>query len=628
MKSLTEFIVQDFLCGMNIAVFQKDKRIDLSLTNDGEVWRGEKDGVSLAITAHTEGDSTFFSIDLVSDKPLNGHVATMRIDPSSADNALANSHDNLWWMMGSWPKKADEVFPRTQGFLLEKDGRHISLVYLVGDLFRAEVWGDGIHFDIGCDGFTKISGPFLTVTAADRPMDAVEKNFEFARAKKLMITPLRREKEYPAVFEKLGWCTWNAFYQEITSEKLYEKLEEFKEKNVPVKWIIIDDGWSITRDGKLSDFSADPAKFPEGLKECIRRIKEDYGIEAVGVWHNASGYWQGIDPQSFLAKEFADCLMPIHDSPNGIELLASDDPDRAFRFWDAWHSYLADCGVDFLKVDAQSSFRVHFEKNISGPVGSRSFHEALERSVNKNFGGALINCMGMDMDNVLARPSSSVSRNSEDFFPDHDTGFVRHLSQNLYNSIWHSQLYYCDYDMWWSSKSDAVQSGVLRAISGGPVYISDELGGTNPEMLLPICDISGDICRLDNIACPTTDCLYLDCPEEGRAIKAYNSKGDAIALAVFNVTQEKITETFTFDVIPSICNDKEYIAYEYFTKQYKRITAASCETVTLDVDKVLSYSIYPIENDGEGEYIMMGGTDRYVGIGAHGKKKVAVKDIL
>lgn len=628
MKSLTEFIVQDFLCGMNVTVFQMDKDIPLSLTNDGNVWHGENDGVSLTVTALSEGNSVAFSLELVSDKPLKGHAMTMSADPSCADKALANCHDNLWWMMGSWPTKADELYPKTQGFLLEKDGRHLSLVYLVGDLFRAEEWIGGIFFDSGVDGFTKLSGPFLTVTAADDPITAVENNFEFARAKELMITPLRREKEYPAVLENFGWCTWNAFYQDITSEKLYAKLDEFKEKNVPVKWIIIDDGWSITRDNKLCAFSADPVKFPEGLKECIRRIKEDYGIEAVGVWHNSSGYWQGIDPQSFLAKEFADCLLPIHDSPNDVHLLVSDDPERAFRFWDAWHSYLADCGVDFLKVDAQSSFRVHFQKNISAPAGSRSFHEALERSICKNFGGVVINCMGMDMDNVLTRPATSVSRNSEDYFPDLENGFSKHLRQNLYNSVWHSQLYYCDYDMWWTYKGDAVLSGVLRAISGGPVYISDELGETDPTMILPICGESGDICRLDNIACPTLDCIYTDCHVERRLVKACNSKDDAVALAIFNVADEKLTETFTFDVIPYICRDKEYIAYEYFTKQYKRITAASSETVALDADGVLSYSIYPIENDGEGEYILMGSTDRYVGIGVREKKRVAVKDIL
>ena len=44
--------------------------------------------------------------------------------------------------------------------------------------------------------------------------------------------------------------------------------------------------------------------------------------------------------------------------------------------------------------------------------------------------GAIINCMGMAMENVLARPVSAISRNSDDFVPGKEEGFSEHLCKD------------------------------------------------------------------------------------------------------------------------------------------------------------------------------------------------------
>ena len=69
----------------------------------------------------------------------------------------------------------------------------------------------------------------------------------------------------------------------------------------------------------------------------------------------------------------------------------------------------------------------------------------------------------------------------------------------------------------------------------------------------------------------------------------------------------------------------EYVAYEYFTKKFTRITKDSEETVTLDAGDVRAYSIYPII---DGEYINFGDSSRYIGIGARETKKVLLSEIL
>jgi len=187
---------------------------------------------------------------------------------------------------------------------------------------------------------------------------------------------------------------------------------------------------------------------------------------------------------------------------------------------------------------------------------------------------------------------------------------------------------HCDYDMWWSGKSDPVQSGLLRAISGGPVYISDAVGDTNRDNILPVAGKDGDIYRLDHYAMPTYDCIYENCRETGRIIKTYNCKNDSVAVALFNICKEDVTETFSWSVVPDIKADTEYVAYEYFTKKYTRITKDSEETVALAVGDVHAYSIYPICTDESGEYINLGDTTRYIGIGARETKRVYLSEIM
>ena len=123
--------------------------------------------------------------------------------------------------------------------------------------------------------------------------------------------------------------------------------------------------------------------------------------------------------------------------------------------------------------------------------------------------------------------------------------------------------------------------------------------------------------------------------ESGRLLKTFNRKDDALVLAVFNVSRREITETFTYDVIPGMPKDTEYIAYEYFTKKFTRVHFASEETLTLEADGVRCWSLYPVYRDGEVDeadpdgnaYILLGETDRYTGIGSREKRKVTLADL-
>jgi len=632
MNKLIELLSGRFMGGMKLTVHLKDDTdVDIipefSECDGMCAWHYNSDGITATVTAECNDSAAVFHCSLSSDAPLAARAVTFIADPSFADNTLDYHLDSPWWMMYDFPKTSAEMRDQSQGFLFEKEGVYYGITNLLGDVFCCQADKNGLHFDVRCDGYTELEGYFLAAAENSEPIDAVKDSFTFARESGAVNVPLRDEREYPELFESFGWCSWNAFYQDVTADKLYAKLDEFKEKNVPVKWIIIDDGWSFVRDSKLASFDADPAKFPEGLGSCIGRIKEEYGIECVGVWHTLNGYWRGVDPESEIGIKYADCLM---EAKEGM-MIPSVDPDKGFVFWDAFHSHLAECGIDFVKVDNQSTSYHYLEGVTSAISGTVGMHEAIEQSIAKNFGGMVINCMGMSMVNALARPFTAISRNSDDFFPDRENGFSKHLRQNLYSAVWHTNLFYGDYDMWWSGKSAPTESGVLRAISGGPVYVSDAVGDTDLQNLLPVCGSDGNICRMEGHAMPTKDCLFVNCEAENAPIqKAYNYFLDSFALALFNVCREvdSKTETFEFNVIPGLSSDGDYVAYEYFSKKFSLVNVKTSETVTMAKGEVMAYSLYPVMGEGDDRYIMLGECDRYFGIASAARKKVFLKDIV
>jgi hypothetical protein len=196
---------------------------------------------------------------------------------------------------------------------------------------------------------------------------------------------------------------------------------------------MIDDGWSEVQGRKLYGMDADPVKFPRGLAHTIEALKRQYGIRWVGVWHTIAGYWNGIHPDSGMARELREYLYVTRRG----NVIPHPDAGRGFGFWHAWHGYLARQGVDFVKVDSQSAVHNFLRHHLPVGQAASAAHTALEASAALHFDRTIINCMGMSAENIWHRPVSAVSRNSDDFVPQERHGFREHALQNAYNSYYH-----------------------------------------------------------------------------------------------------------------------------------------------------------------------------------------------
>ncbi len=436
---------------------------------------------------------------------------------------------------------------------------------------------------------------------------------------------MREDRDFPEIFEYLGWCSWDAFHVFVNDQGLLDKCQEFKDKNVPVRWALLDDMWAdipnlktlptdiafgpmvtAMHRSKMRSFEADPDRFPRGLAPCIADIKSKYGL-AVGIWHPTTGYWLGMEEDGPVAQQYADCLVV---STGGRLIHRIDDEDKAFRFYDAFHTYLEACGADFIKIDNQSCISSNFKGVVPVGVAGRNLHNAIERSTTKHFGNRLINCMGMGNENYWNRPESAVTRCSCDFAPENKEWFIGNLMRCCYNSYVQGQLMWCDWDMWWTDDNQAEKNAIAHAISGGPVYLSDELDRSVRELVMQLVYTDGRLLRCDRPAMPTIDCLTVNPAVNPIPFTMWSTVNGCAVIAAFHLYEKQVPVNTTLTVDPAWSLDGDaFVVYEHFSKTAFTVKRDEAWNVTLaDSDDVKLYTVYPVR----GALTPIGLTDKYI----------------
>lgn len=506
-----------------------------------------------------------------------------------------------WWTRPAFVGDWSELPERTQVVYLDYGDHYGCLFLMAGTEYKAYACaGENgvltINMTSYCAGGMTLDEPVFVLSEAENLQEAVKRACR--KAAQISGALLRDQKKLPEMFEYLGWCSWDAFYTTINEEKVRQKAAELKEKKVPARWLLLDDGWLSVRDNRLYDLVPEKEKFPEGFRKLTKDLKEDSDVEWIGVWHSMGGYWGGIEPGSMAHRMQEKHLYTTRTG----KILPAPQAEAGYGFYRDWYEYLRSEGIDFVKVDGQSAFKNHYMNDKAVCQAARETHKALEGAAAAYMGGRLINCMGMAMENILGRQGSALSRNSDDFVPDNETGFAEHLLQNAYNAPYHSSFYECDWDMFWTFHQDAAKHAVLRAVSGGPVYVSDRIGDTVKEAVMPLCFMDGRLLRMDRPALPGADCMFTDPLKEG-LVKLTNiadcglagKKGGAVAL--YNLTDKAQTGTLSVADIPDLPEGR-YLCIDGFGG---KVSGSMCKafgdsfTVTLDKNGFALYLFVPFD---------------------------------
>ncbi|KAL0318528.1 UNVERIFIED_CONTAM: Galactinol--sucrose galactosyltransferase [Sesamum angustifolium] len=288
---------------------------------------------------------------------------------------------------------------------------------------------------------------------------------------------------------------------------------------------------------KFRNYSCPKIPSHKGMGAFVSDLKNEFkSVEHVYVWHALCGYWGGVRPN---VPQMPECrvirptlspglVMTMQDLAvdkivnNGVGLVP---PEKAQELFEGLHSHLKSAGIDGVKVDV-----IHLLEMLSEDYGgrvelARAYFKALTASVRKHFqGNGVIASMEHCNDFMfLGTEVIALGRVGDP----NGTFWLQgcHMVHCAYNSLWMGNFIHPDWDMFQSTHPCAEFHAASRAISGGPIYVSDSVGKHDFELLKRLVLPDGTVLRCQHYALPTRDCLFEDPLHDGKTmLKIWNLK--------------------------------------------------------------------------------------------------------
>ncbi|KAL2345494.1 hypothetical protein Fmac_006779 [Flemingia macrophylla] len=266
-----------------------------------------------------------------------------------------------------------------------------------------------------------------------------------------------------------------------------------------------------------------------GIKAFTRDLRTEFkGLDDVYVWHALCGAWGGVRPG---ATHLDSRIIPCKLSP-GLDGTMQDlavvkivegsiglvHPHQANDFYHSMHSYLSQSGITGVKVDV-----IHCLEYVCEEYGGRvelakAYYDGLTNSIINNFNGSGIIASMQQCNDFffLGTKQIPMGRVGDDFWfqdPNGDPMGVFwlqgvHMIHCSYNSLWIGQMIQPDWDMFQSDHVCAKFHAGSRAICGGPVYFSDNVGSHDFDLIKKLVFPDGTVPKCIHFALPTRDCLF------------------------------------------------------------------------------------------------------------------------
>ena len=195
----------------------------------------------------------------------------------------------LWWLAPFWGRGSGTEIPPETSFVLvripnENAGKGVCscgppctyclMLPLSGETVRACVSGAGRHHDKSTEGLllciekwrqpsrrsvnsAKLESAggqggtdmvMFVATGAD-PFQLLQSGFAAVADRLQTFRPLS-QKRVPALIDRLGWCTWDAFGTAVEADGVVSGVRSLRDLGVRPGFVIIDDGWQNVAAGQ------------------------------------------------------------------------------------------------------------------------------------------------------------------------------------------------------------------------------------------------------------------------------------------------------------------------------------------------------------------------------------------
>jgi alpha-galactosidase len=149
-----------------------------------------------------------------------------------------------------------------------------------------------------------------------------------------------------------GWTSWYNYYNKISEKIIEDNLDVFAERELPIDFFQIDDGWQT----RIGDWLSIQPSFPNGMKSVADKIHQK---------RFKAGLWLApfiVEPKSRIFQEKKDWLLR---GPNGKPLAVGYAPHWSGKFYaldfynedvqkyltGVFHTVLQTWGFDMVKLD-------------------------------------------------------------------------------------------------------------------------------------------------------------------------------------------------------------------------------------------------------------------------------------
>ncbi|CAL0317287.1 unnamed protein product [Lupinus luteus] len=487
-------------------------------------------------------------------EPQSRHVASL--GKLKNLNFMSIFRFKVWWTTHWVGSNGRDLETETQFLMIENSDSgygssrpYVLIVPIIEGQFRASLQG-GIDDNIDVcveSGSSKVKGrsyeSIVYLHAGEDPFVLVNDAMTVVRAH-LETFNLLEEKSPPNIVDKFGWCTWDAFYLTVHPRGVWEGVKELVDGGVPPGFVLLDDGWqSISHD-------EDPIT-KEGMSHTIAgeqmpcrliNYEENYKFKN---YVSSKGMPEAVIEKPKLSVGLETTMEDLAVDKivnNGVGLVT---PNMVHQMYEGLHSHLENAGIDGVKVDVIHLLEMVCEKYGGRVELAKAYYKALTNSVRKHFkGNGVIASMEHCNDfMLLGTEAISLGRVGDDFWCTDPYGDPNgtfwlqgcHMVHCAYNSLWMGNFIHPDWDMFQSTHPCAAFHAASRAISGGPIYISDTVGNHNFELLKTLVLPDGTILRCEHYALPTKDSLFSDPLHDGKTmLKIWNLNKYTGVIGVFN----------------------------------------------------------------------------------------------
>ncbi|MDX2185972.1 MAG: Sip1-related alpha-galactosidase [Opitutaceae bacterium] len=395
----------------------------------------------------------------------------------------------------------------------------------------------------------------------------------------------RSEKRAPEWLSGLGWCTWDAFYHDVDAAGVEAGLKTFSKAEIPLQFVIIDDGWQEVDGWRLRSTEANP-KFPGGLKEMARKVKAA-GIPHLGVWHTLMGYWHGVDAEGPIAKRYR--VLPVAQTTTDFKgwpdlhdpsVRCTLHPDDAADFYQKFYQELAAAGIDFTKVDCQSATPYFVEGTFPVAQSFTRYQSAFQGATSVSMRQGAIHCMANDPSILWRHATGTVWRNSDDFYPKKPfPAQADHVYNNLMNALLTRAFAVPDWDMFQTTHASGALHAATRALSGGPVYVSDKPGNHDVSLLKRLVTSAGAVPRFPQPARPVETSLLQDPRREPVPLQVFNESAGIGQLCLANCLSQPepapiVARWNVRDALPQLSPDQLVVLHNPISGEVRTVTAS------------------------------------------------------